>query len=181
MIGSEDKMFRSVFSHIAPWVVKHDLVQEKATENMSQLALGYRDSPLSVSDSTVGELHAGDRVADADVLLVGGSGAATQQPEATTLLNVMAPDTFTLLFVNLADSDAVHHSVQTTLAPWKHLLHTVSVRAADASTAGFRRIFGEAPGMLLVRPDGYVAFSGKPDSIEALGRYFNEWFPQKQA
>jgi hypothetical protein len=38
-IGAENTLFRSVFNHIAPWLVSMESVQQKSTERMSQLAL----------------------------------------------------------------------------------------------------------------------------------------------
>ena len=35
---------------------------------MSQLSLNYRESPLSVADSKLGEIHAGDRIPDLSLL-----------------------------------------------------------------------------------------------------------------
>jgi hypothetical protein len=56
-IGSENPVFRSVFSHIAPWAVGTEWMQENVTERMSQLSLNYRGSPLSVSDGHAGEIE----------------------------------------------------------------------------------------------------------------------------
>ena len=70
-IGSENPLFRSVFSHLAPWIVGTEFVQENSTERMSQLSLNYRDSPLSASHH-VRAPSAGDRVPNLDVAVVGG-------------------------------------------------------------------------------------------------------------
>jgi 2-polyprenyl-6-methoxyphenol hydroxylase-like FAD-dependent oxidoreductase len=56
-IASESSLFRSVFNHIAPWLVGMENVQHSAGEHMSQLALNYRESPLSVPSGNSGELH----------------------------------------------------------------------------------------------------------------------------
>src|SRR5258708_27266433 len=48
-IGSESTLFRSVFNYVAPWLVSMDKVQQNSIEHMSQLALNYRESPLSAS------------------------------------------------------------------------------------------------------------------------------------
>ena len=53
-IASESRLFRSVFNHIAPWLVGMENVQHNAAEHMSQLALNYRESPLSVSGGSSG-------------------------------------------------------------------------------------------------------------------------------
>jgi 2-polyprenyl-6-methoxyphenol hydroxylase-like FAD-dependent oxidoreductase len=39
VIGNENPVFRSAFSHIAPWIVGTEFVQENSTERMSQLSL----------------------------------------------------------------------------------------------------------------------------------------------
>jgi 2-polyprenyl-6-methoxyphenol hydroxylase-like FAD-dependent oxidoreductase len=80
VVGSENPVFRSVFSHIAPWIVGTEFVQENSTERMSQLSLNYRDSPLSASHHFFGSLRAGDRVPNLDVRVIGGRGESMRQP-----------------------------------------------------------------------------------------------------
>ena len=180
-IGDESKLFRSVFSHIAPWVVSHEFVQEKATERMSQLAFGYRRSPLSVTRSALGTIEAGDRVPDLDALLVGGAGQPNTEPQTVRLFDVLRTDRFTLLYTNLEDSEAVHQAAQESLGPWRSLFETVSVRPQPGREDQFNRVLGKAPGLILVRPDGYAAFTGKPNAPEALSAYLNDWFPSKNS
>ena len=179
-IGSENAVFRSVFSHIAPWIVGTEAVQENSTERMSQLSLNYRDSPLSVSDHAAGTLHSGDRMPNLPLQVVGGKGDASHEPLSKKLFELLSPDQFTLLFTNLKNADVTHHAVQESLGPWKRLFQTSSVVPAAAGKEAFESLFGATPSLVLVRPDGYVAFHGAENSIDRLAKYLGEWFPVKE-
>jgi 2-polyprenyl-6-methoxyphenol hydroxylase-like FAD-dependent oxidoreductase len=67
LIGSENPVVRSLFNHLGPYIGGAGLVQESSTARMSQVALGYRDSPLSANHAHPGGLNAGDRVPDVRV------------------------------------------------------------------------------------------------------------------
>ncbi len=177
-IGSENKLFRSVFSHLAPWIVSHEFVQQNATERMSQVALGYRKSPLSVTKRAVGEIKAGDRLPDLDASLVGGTGQPNVAPKAVRLFDVLQTDCFTLLYTNLEHSEAVHQATQAGIGAWRQMLETASIRPRPGLEAGFEKVLGKAPGLILVRPDGYAAFTSGPQDLDALSAYLSEWFPQ---
>jgi 2-polyprenyl-6-methoxyphenol hydroxylase-like FAD-dependent oxidoreductase len=176
-IGSENPVFRSVFSHLAPWIVGTEFVQENSTERMSQLSLNYRDSPLSVSHHSLGSLRAGDRVPNLDVQVVGGRGEAMREPTAARLFQLLNTDRFTLLFANLNDAETTHHSVQSSLSPWKGLLEIYSIAPSANAEQPFTSIFGSKPALILVRPDGYAAFTGSADSLDSLAKYLKSWFP----
>ena len=181
VIGSENPVFRSVFSHIAPWIVGTEFVQENSTERMSQLSLNYRASPLSVSHHPLGRLRAGDRVPNLDVQVVGGRGEAIREPTAASVFQLLDTDRFSLLFANLKDAEATHHSVQSSLSPWKGLLQTYSIAPSANADQQFRSIFGSGPSLTLVRPDGYAAFTSLDNSLDPLAQYLKSWFPaQKQ-
>ena len=177
VIGSEKEIFRSVFSHLAPWIVGTEFVQENSTERMSQLSLNYRDSPLSVSRHAPGGLRGGDRVPNLKVQVTGGRGEAIREQPAAKLFELLDPDRFTLLCANLRDAEMTHRAVQASLAPWRGLLETYSVAAPERAEEQFKSIFGEAPRLILVRPDGYAAFVGAEASVDALVQYLTSWFP----
>ena len=180
VIGSENPVFRSVFSHIAPWIVGTDFVQENSTERMSQLSLNYRDSPLSASHHFSGSLRAGDRVPNLDVRVIGGRGESMREATATSSFQLLDTDRFTLLFANLKDAAATHHSVQSFLSPWHGLLTTYSIAPSANAEQQFKSIFGSEPSLILVRPDGYAAFLGSDDSLDSLAQYLNSWFPAQK-
>ncbi len=176
-IASENQVLRSVFSHIAPWIVGTEFVQKNATERMSQLSLNYRGSPLSVSDSGAAEMKAGDRVPNVKVLAVGGESQATYEPKPESLFQFLSIDRFTLLLANFTDAAARQLGVQSSLSAWKSLMQICSVAAAPGQEQPFRSVFGKGSSLVLVRPDGYAAFIGSEQSVEALVKYLNTWFP----
>ena len=183
-IGSENSLFRSVFSYVAPWIVGKDAVQENSTERMSQLSLNYRKSPLSASSYAPGGLHAGDRIPDMQVQLIGAGGSATRVPTEQSLFQLLNPNRFTLLFTQLTDptnAEAAHEEAQATLSPWKSLLQTCSIMPGTESKAIFDKVFGADPSITLVRPDGYAAFIGAETSVDALAQYLGMWFPVREA
>lgn len=144
-IGTENRLFRTVFNHLAPALVATGFVQGRSTAQMSQVALGYRDSPLSTNDAKVGDLQAGDRV-----------------PDSAGLQSRLDPDAFTLLVVRSSDAARA----ESLGAAWHPVVGRV-LRIDDATT------FDDATGLVLVRPDGYAAFTG---GIDALGDYLARWF-----
>ena len=175
-IGSENPIFRSVFDHIAPWIVGTEFVQGNSTERMSQLSLNYRESPLSVDDSRPGEIHAGDRIPDMMIVQRTKPGEDAQETQ-TNLFRLLNPDRFTLLYANLSSPEKTHEQVQSLLLPWKHLVQGFQVSGVSENTRQFKHAFGTGPAILLIRPDGYVAFIGSDDSVPALAEYLKQWFP----
>ena len=179
-IGSENTLFRSVFSHITPWLVSLEAVQQNSTERLSQLALNYRDSPLSEQDGTVGALRAGDRMPDLPVKVLSNEDSTSNQPESTTTFQLLNPSMFTLVFCNTPDPAATHSDLQRKLGPLRHLINTHHVGAAPGDDR-FKKYFGDAPAIILVRPDGYLAFSGTDKSVEKLAGYCAKWLtPQME-
>ena len=173
-IGKENAVFRSIFDHVAPWIVSTDFIQQNSTERMSQLALGYRGGPLAVSDGHSGGLRPGDRIPDLSVTVLNRENSVEQQPKSATLFGLMDPSTFTLFYSNIAEPAKTHAEIGEAIGGWHHLIHGHQVGPAD-DAAGFEKLFGKMPGILLVRPDGYVAFTGTDRSAPKLVRYCDEW------
>ncbi len=177
-IGQENAVFRTIFNHVAPWIVGTDAVQENSTERMSQLGLNYHGSPLSISDGHPGSLRPGDRMPDLPVTVLKRGTPAESRP--ATLFSLLDPSMFTLFYSNLTDADQSHAEFSRAVGGWRHLMHVHQVAAAG-DTAAFEKLFGRRPAMLLVRPDGYVAFTGTETSAPALARYCDEWLIAKVA
>jgi 2-polyprenyl-6-methoxyphenol hydroxylase-like FAD-dependent oxidoreductase len=176
VIGSENPLFRSVFDHIAPWIVGTEFVQENSTERMSQLSLNYRESPLSVADGRHGEVNAGDRVPDMNITQLSKPSEEKHELQ-TNLFRLLSPDRFTLLYANISSPEKTHKQVQSLLSPWKHLVRGYQVSSVKEDERQFRRLFGTDPAILLIRPDSYVAFTGSEQSVPALANYLKQWFP----
>ena len=174
VIGSESTLVRSIFNQIAPWLVGMERFQENATEHLSQLALNYRESPLSVSSGHSGELRAGDRLPDLPVTLLHSEGSSETQPRPATIFSLLSPSFFTLLYCNIPDPAKTHSEIQSAIGPWHHMMRGQLI-AATPSDNRFEKYFGSAPLIVLVRPDGYVAFTGSDASAAKLAEYCDKW------
>jgi len=178
-IGAENPVFRSVFNHLAPWFVGTDFVQHNSTERMSQLSLNYRESPLSENHGSPGTLKAGDRIPDLPVTLLNVEGSADQQPKPSTLFQLLDPSAFTLFYSNIGDPSKTHAEINGTLRSWHYLMHGHQIAAVQNDDDAFRHLFGSSFSILLVRPDGYVAFAGNERSIPQLAKYCDKWLVAK--
>ena len=179
-IGSENRLFRSIFNHVMPWVASLDAVQRNSSERMSQLGLNYEGSPLAVSDGHPGHLKPGDRMPDLAVRALNVQGSADQKTEATTLFGLMDPQRFTIFYTNIADPAKTHAEINDQIGAWHDRIGGRQIGAGDDAET-FARLFGRKPGITLVRPDGYVAFIGTDRSVKALAAYCDRWLVKSDA
>jgi hypothetical protein len=140
---------------------------------MCQLAIGYRESPLSATYLQEG-LHAGDRVPDLPVRYHSEGGAGWQEK---TLFSLLDPSRFTLLAVRSAESAAATADLYDAVQPWRRLIGVVELAPApEAARERFQAVFGRSNGVFLVRPDGYVGFaSGEHAWTRQLDAYCRLW------
>ena len=179
-IGEENPIFRSVFNHLAPWFVGTDFVQHNSTERMSQLSLNYRESALSVSHSSSGSLKAGDRLPDLRVVVLNKEGSTDQQPETSSIFHLMDPSGLTLFYSNISEPSKTHARINSALGAWHRLMRGHQIAAgSDIDGKVFKDLFGAASSILLVRPDGYIAFVGNEEAIPQLAEYCEKWFVGK--
>lgn len=174
-IGEENPIFRSVFNHVAPWIVGTDFVQHNSTERMSQLSLDYRESTLSENHGGPGSLKAGDRVQDLVVTALNVEGSTVQQPKRSTLFELLDPSKFTLLYSNLTKPEATHAQIGRDVSRWHHLMRSHQIGPAESEEKTFQHLFGASSSILLVRPDGYIAFAGNENAISQLAAYCDKW------
>ncbi len=174
-IGSESALFRSAFNHLAPWIVSTDFVQHKSTEEMSQLALNYRDGPLSVSDAHTGTLRAGDRLPDMGVTLLNREGSAEQHPQPATIFSLLDPSTFTLFFSNIQEPAKTHSEVHGVIGSWHNVIRGHEIGRPESNDGSYEKLFGSSPLIMLVRPDGYIAFTGTDKSLAELSKFCGKW------
>ena len=173
-IGSESTLFRSVFNYVAPWIASMENIEQNTTEHMSQLAFNYRESPLSGSSGHSGELRAGDRLPDFPVSVLDREGSAEREPRPATIFSLLNPSRFTLLSSNVPDATKTHSEIQRTIRPWRDLICEYQIAAVPGQHL-FEKYFGAGPSTVLVRPDGYVAFTGSGTSARELAEYCDKW------
>ena len=173
IIGAENPIVRSLFNHLAPWIAGAHVVQQNSTARLSQLALGYRDSPLSVHHGHGGSLHAGDRVPDFPLQVI-RPGAVK---ENLTLFNLLNPSRFTLLFVSISNAPTLHAQISEKLALWHELIEGIQVEPPNSESEHkrFQDYLGSTPALLLIRPDGYIGFRGGEHSVSELAEYCRSW------
>src|SRR5260370_37537888 len=110
VIGSGNK--------VGAWAQETEMAQDAIATRMCQLAIGYRNSPLSPTYWREG-LNAGDRVPDLPVRCHSEGGAGWQEKALFSLLD---PSRFTLLAVPSAESAAAPAELYDAVQPWRHLL-----------------------------------------------------------
>jgi hypothetical protein len=156
-------------------------VQHNAAEHMSQLALNYRESPLSAPGGNSGELRAGDRLPDLPVTLLHSEGSSDTRPRPATIFSLLNPSLFTLLYYNVSDPAKTHSEVQSAIGPWLPMVRGQLI-ASDPGDDRTKKYFGSSPSLVLVRPDGYAAFAGSEDLITKLAKFCNTWLvPQSSS
>ena len=155
-----------------PWTQEAAKAQDTIATRMCQLAIGYRQSPLSATYLQEG-LHAGDRVPDLPVRYHSQGGAGWQEK---TLFSLLDPSRFTLLVVHSAESAAAAADLHDAVQPWRSLIGVVELAPAAAARERFEAVFGRSNSVFLVRPDGYVGFaSGERAWTRQLDAYCRLW------
>ena len=171
MIGSENPVVRMLFNHLGPWIGNVGIVQANAAATMSQIAINYRVSPLSKQWGSDASLHAGDRMPDLAVRVLGNDGESRRD---TTIHPQLDPSRFVLLISQPEESAALRAAV----APWAELITSVEIDPpTDPKFAIlFQQAFGSNSGAFLVRPDGYLglAVTG-PQAAYHLTGYCRDW------
>jgi hypothetical protein len=84
------------------------------------------------------------------------------------------PSGFTLLCSNIPDTGKTHSEIQRLIGRWRYLMRGLKI-AAVSEQNGFEKYFGGSPSIVLVRPDGYVAFTGTDTSTAKLAEYCDQW------
>src|SRR5258708_1237879 len=158
---------------VGPWAKEAERAQDTIATRMGQLAIGYRDSPLSATYLQEG-LHAGDRVPDLPVRYRSEGCDGWQE---ATLFSLLDPSRFSLLVVRCAESGAAAADLYDAVQPWRNLIGIVELAPApEAARERFQAVFGRSDGVFLVRPDGYVGFaSDESASARQLDAYCRLW------
>ncbi|HTQ48289.1 MAG TPA: FAD-dependent monooxygenase [Polyangiaceae bacterium] len=172
LMSSRRPVVRRLLRRLAPRIGRSRMAQRIVPFRISQLAVGYRRSPMSMEQGRAGRLRAGDRVPDVPVHCRTGHGDEWHE---RSLFEVLDPGRFTLLVVHAADADGVDWCGA--VRPWP-VVRVVGIAPPSSSgdLARFTRTFGRTGCVVLVRPDGYVGFGGGKRATPAdLARYCQRW------
>jgi hypothetical protein len=174
LMSARRPLVRRLLRDLAPRLGQAGPVQRLLPSRISQLAIRYRRSPLSVNRGRPGRLRAGDRLPDGTVLSRGAYGESWQD---RSLFSLLDPSRFTLLVVHSADSGAVDEAFGEAVRPWPIVRVVAIAPPLDAGgRAWFEASFGRSTGVFLVRPDGYLGFvGGKRAAAEHLDAYCRRW------
>ncbi len=154
VFDSESPAVHTLLAHIAPLVLGVGKVRRMGATMLSETQANYRKSPLSAQGGASGTIQAGDRVPDLQVVL--------QTGETASLLDILNPSRFTLLSLR-TDSDFTPNPA------WAQRIQTQTITEIP------EQAFGTAD-LVLVRPDGYVAFiGGGHNGAAQLDRWLTKW------
>jgi 2-polyprenyl-6-methoxyphenol hydroxylase-like FAD-dependent oxidoreductase len=177
LMTSRRPLVRGLLRHLAPRIGNARFAQRIVPFRVSQLAVGYRQSPLSVHHGRAGRLHAGDRVPDLPVRIRTAHGEAWQDRSLFSALDSLR---FTLLVVHPEAEDARGVDWCGTVQQWPVIRVVGIAPAVGGARARFHAAFGRSTGVFLVRPDGYIGFvGGKHASTSHLDAYCREWLVEQ--
>ncbi|KVE25249.1 FAD-binding monooxygenase [Burkholderia singularis] len=172
--------------HVVPILSSFGPLRDAARRTLSELALQYRKSPLTLERALDGGPRAGERAPDAVVRVL--DGPLGQAPGVATLFDLHDPAHFTLLVLEqhapgddaAAPADThgralaveLGRSMPAAVRCWRVTDAEGDVAPSLADGYGRTR-----PAFYLLRPDGYVAARGRPASdASALLRHCETWF-----
>jgi 2-polyprenyl-6-methoxyphenol hydroxylase-like FAD-dependent oxidoreductase len=177
-------------NHLAPFVFQRKIVQKRLLGNISQLALTYRKSSLTgATGKQDGKVpRAGDRAPD---------GPIQTRPNASParLFELLDNTRHTLLiFTGEQQAREMPSWVQETMSQltrdYPTLIDTYCILTgqvelteqgamrllSDPGTHLHRRYGMDRPGVVLIRPDGYISFRSQREPGQSLDCYLKQWF-----
>ncbi len=178
-LNSDNPIVHQLIAHIAPVLLNTHFVQQLSTGLISEVAANYRSSSLSQTHHARGDLRAGDRVPDLDVL-VWSHDVGDAQPSESHLYALLDPSFCTLLVTGSAMTSDFPLTEAEQLSPWDDILKMYRIAPDSnqpAAKVRFDSSFGNDRSLLLVRPDSYLGFVGGQDALPELIKWLTKWFP----
>jgi 2-polyprenyl-6-methoxyphenol hydroxylase-like FAD-dependent oxidoreductase len=170
VFNSTNPVVHQMLTRMVPIALGTSAVQDKVAPMLGQVAAGYRGSAIAARGGRIGRLHAGDRIPDLDVRVAG-------VPELTRLYEHLDLGRLSLLVVGGDPAGVVQR-----FEPWlehvaiRHVSLATSQNAVRGADADVAEELSAAPGLVLVRPDGYVAAAARPADAARLISWLSEWF-----
>jgi 2-polyprenyl-6-methoxyphenol hydroxylase-like FAD-dependent oxidoreductase len=141
---------------LAPHITELSPVQRAISGFISETAIEYRSSPVVSDHGGDGSLHAGDRMPDISL-----AGFASR---SVTILGSWTSGKHLGVAVNATEGQVAE--LKTALTE----VDLLPIAAANVGEEG-RRLLGDKPSLLLVRPDGYIGFRGPLDKSDQWRAY----------
>jgi hypothetical protein len=176
-------------NHIAPILGSFQFVQDKIRHDWWELSINYRHSPLSEDKwpALAGGLAAGDRMCDAPLTSAAGG-------QRTTLFKEIGGKGFALLLLPAIDhADAIPQALLVAADATRRYPAVVSAHVIlkqesaptsltsnasiwiDCEERLHKELHATSPTLILVRPDGYIAFRSQPADGEALMAHLDRY------
>jgi hypothetical protein len=185
-------------NHIAGVVTSFGFVQDKIKNAVSELAINYRQGPLTAEDwsGRKSEVAAGDRLPDVPLSSAqGGSSTtlfkATQGTRHNLLLLPGSRDAQALSqLLTIADQARnafpdifALHAILPTESAAPSTIATATSSASiwiDASGRLHQQLGVTERALIVVRPDGYIAYRAQPAEAQRLLKYLGRYLVRKK-
>jgi 2-polyprenyl-6-methoxyphenol hydroxylase-like FAD-dependent oxidoreductase len=170
MVGAQGGLRALLRDWVVPLFGDSERMQRFITDFVSELAIGYRSSSLSLPDRRDGGAQAGDRAADAAIHILSGPDGERRRRH---LFELMDPAKFTLLLLDPVRSGEAARNSEAAALLSKALPNELNVwHAVDAEG----QYGGDKPSFYLIRPDGYVMLRGTPDDAGKASEFCRQVF-----
>jgi 2-polyprenyl-6-methoxyphenol hydroxylase-like FAD-dependent oxidoreductase len=181
-------------NHVAPILASLQFVQDRIRNELFELSIDYRHSPLSAEQwpKGAGGLAAGERMCDAPL--------ATADGRTTTLFAVVRGAGHALLLLPATGDQEVVARLAAVAAdtarafPSVHTAHLVLPAGTRVPSTGPRlpvwldtdgrlheKLHARDRTLVLVRPDGYIGFRCQPADRDALAAYLSRYLVRRDS
>ena len=179
-LNSDSMIVHQLITFLTPVFLNTHLVQQLSTGILSEVAANYRKSSLSQTYHIHGNLQAGDRMPDMDVLTWNLDSLSDTQTCKMHLYEILNPSCFTLLVAGSESTTDLPATWKEQIEPWHGFLklqRIAPVSTQPEAKMQFDRAFGSSQSLFLVRPDSYLGFVGNQNALSALTEWLGRWFP----